>query len=204
MSKIYVILSSTNTGTAKLYRKLTSSDFDHASVSFDSRLSVMYSFAKLRRSVPAVGGFVSEYPSRFIDGGGDVPICVYALDADEEEYLRVRDVLRRMKTHPGIYTYNIYDKAASVFGGSFRINRSYTDLSFVCKLLRLGDIRSYRELAFVLSPYLVYEGTMNELTENSTERHGADFFEEVPFGRAFVSTAAYGVKLLGKKIYEKL
>lgn len=204
MGKIYVVLSCVNTGAGKLYRDLTGSDFDHVSVSFGEDLSVMYSFGRLRRDVPFVGGFVSEYPSRFLEGGGDVPIRVYTLDFEEDEYLRLRDIVRRMKTHPRIYTYNIFDKAATVVGGSFKIKRSYTDLSFVCRLLRLGNIRSYRELSFVLSPYLTYEGTLNEKAENSPEHHGAEYFENVSAGRAVASTVAYGAKLIGRKIYDKL
>ena len=203
-SRIYIILSRQNTRAAKLYRELGGEDFDHVSVSFSDSLSVMYSFAKLRCSVPAVGGFVSEYPSRYLKGGGDVPIMIFSLDVDEKEYLRVRDVIARMKTHPQIYTYNIYDKALSVIGGSFGITRSYTDLSFVCRLMRFGDIRSYKELAFVLSPYLTYEGTLNEITEGTAESGGSEYFESVGTAKALTSAAVYGAKLIGRKIYDML
>lgn len=203
MSKIYVVAAATATKSGKAYRKLTGSPYDHVAVSFSKNLSVMYSFGRTVRDVPLAGGFVSEYPSRYLAEGGDVPVKIFALDVDEDEYLRVRDVIRRMKTHPQIYTYNIYDRAASVFDGSCRISRSYTDLSFVCRLLGLGDIKSYKELIFVLTPYQIYDGTLNEAAKGA-EYHGSAYFNEVKPLKAFAESAAYSAKLLKRKLYEML
>lgn len=203
VTRIYIVMTAANTRSAKAYRALTGSDYDHVAVSFNKNLSVMYSFAKTRRDIPLAGGFVSEYPSRFLAEGGDVPVKVFTIEADEEEYLRVRDVIRRMKTHPQIYTYNIYEKAASLFDGSCRISRSYTDLSFVCRLMRFGNIKSYNELGFILGPYLTYEGTLNKIA-GGDEYHGAEYFDEVSPVRSFSTSALYSIKLLGRKIYESV
>lgn len=202
MRKIYIVLSCGNTFPKRAYRMLTDCKYDHVSVSFNENLSVMYSFAKHHLDVPLEGGFVAEYPSRYIAEGGDIPIKVFAYEVSEEEYMRVREVIRRMTTHPQIYSYNIYDKAASVVGGSFRLRRSYTDLSFVCRLLRLGNIRTIKELDFVLTPCLVYDGTMNDKVVSVDERHGAEFFKKIPPAKAASRTALYPLKLLGRKVYE--
>ena len=183
---------------------LTDCDYDHVSVSFNENLSVMYSFAKHHLDVPLVGGFVAEYPSRYIAEGGDIPVKIFAYEVPEEEYIRVRDVIRRMMTHPQIYSYNIYDKAASVVGGSFNLRRSYTDLSFVCRLLHFGNIRSIKELNFVLDPYLIYDGVLNDVVVSVDERHGAEFFKKIQPAKAFSKAALYPLKLLGRKVYEIL
>ncbi|MBO4422129.1 MAG: hypothetical protein J5879_01730 [Clostridia bacterium] len=204
MRKIYVVLTCGGDPSKALFRKLTDSDYDHVSVSFNEKLPVMYSFARSQLDVPLVGGFVAEYPSRFLACGRAVPVRIYALEVGEEEYTRVRDVIRRIMTHPQIYTYNIYDKAATVVGGQCPIKRSYTDMTFVCKLLHLGKIRSMKELQFILSPHLVYDGTMNEIVEPADERHGADYFSRVPAPKAFAKSFVYSAKLLGRKVYEDL
>ena len=204
MKKIYIVLSSGNSFSKKTYRKLTDCAYDHVSVSFNENLSVMYSFAKHYLEMPLVGGFVAEYPSRYIAEGGDIPVRIFAYEVSEEEYMRVRDIIRRMMSHPQIYSFNIYDKAASVFGCSFNIRRSYTDLSFVCRLLRLGDIRTIKELNFVLAPQLVYEGTMNDVIISVDERHGADYFKKISPAKAFSKSAVYPFKLLCKKVYEMI
>ena len=173
MKKIYVVLSSGNSFPKKVYRTLTDCDYDHVAVSFNEKLPVMYSFAKAQLEVALVGGFVAEYPSRYIAEGGDIPVKVYALDVSDEEYMRVREVIRRMMTHPQIYTYNVYEKALSVFGASFDLKCSYTDLAFVCRLLRLGNMKSIKELAFVLEPNLYYTGSMNDIISGVDDRHGA-------------------------------
>ena len=202
MRKIYIVLSSGNSFAKRAYRMLTDFAYDHVSVSFNENLSVMYSFAKIHLDVPVAGGFVAEYPSRFIAEGGDVPVRIFAYEVTEEEYMRVRDVIRRMMTHPQIYSYNIYDKAASVVGGSFSLRRCYTDLSFVCRLLRLGRIKTIKELDFVLRPCMIYDGTLNERVVSVDERHGAEYFKKIPPAKAFTESVLYPVKLLGRKVYE--
>ncbi len=204
MKKIYVVLSGGNTLPKRAFRALTDSKYDHVSVSFNEKLTVMYSFSKSQLEVPLVGGFVSEYPSRFIAEGGDIPVRVFALSVSDEEYMRVREVLRRIMTHPQIYTYNFIDKAASVAGGSFSLKRSYSDIAFVCRLLRLGNIRTINELDFVLGPTLVYDGTMNELVSEADERHGAEYFKKTHPAEAIARSAVYSAKLIGRKVYEMI
>ena len=201
---IYIVLSSGNSFPKKVFRTLTDCRFDHVAVSFNERLPIMYSFAKSQLDVALVGGFAVEYPSRYIAEGGDIPIKVFAVEASDEEYMRVREVIRRIMTHPQRYTYNVYDKALSVFGGSFELKRSYTDLSFVCRLLRLGDIRSIKELEFVLEPYLYYEGSMNDIILGVDDRHGAEYFKKVNPAEAALRTAFYSTKLLCRKVYESI
>ncbi len=204
MKKIYVVLSSGNSFPKRVYRALTDCRYDHVSVSFNENLPVMYSFAKSQLDVALVGGFVAEYPSRYIAEGGDIPVKVFAIEVKDEEYMRVRDVILRMMSHQQRYTYNVYDKALSVFGASFDIKRSYTDLSFVCRLLRLGDMKSIKELDFVLSPYLHYEGSMNDVINGVDDRHGADYFKKTHPARAALKTAVYTTKLLCRKVYETI
>ena len=204
MRKIYIVLSCGNSFSKRAFRTLTDCKYDHVSVSFNENLSVMYSFAKHHLDVPLVGGFVAEYPSRFIAEGGDIPVKIFAYEVSEEKYMLVRDAIRRMTTHPQIYSYNVIDKAATVVGGKFELSRSYTDLSFVCRLLHLGEIRSLKELNFVLDPWLIYEGTLNEVVVSVDERHGADFFKRIKPAKAFTKAALYPVKLLCRKVYESL
>ncbi|MBR6922070.1 MAG: hypothetical protein IKH51_07735 [Clostridia bacterium] len=204
MRKIFIVLSCGNSFSKRAYRALTDCEYDHVSVSFNENLSVMYSFAKHHLDVPFVGGFVAEYPSRYIAEGGDIPVKIFGYEVSEEEYMRVRDVIRRMTTHPQIYSYNVIDKAASVIGGKFELRRCYTDLSFVCRLLRLGNIRSIKELNFVLDPWLIYDGTLNEAAVSVDERHGAEFFKKTKPAKAFSKAALYPLKLLGRKVYEMI
>ena len=204
MKKIYVVLSGGSSLSKRLYRMATDCAYDHVSVSFNEKLPVMYSFAKSQFNVPFEGGFVAEYPSRFIAEGKNVPVRIFAYEVSDEEYMRVRDVIRRMMTHPQIYTYNVYDKALSAVGGSFSLKRSYTDLSFVCKLLRIGNVRSIKELDFILGPWLIYEGTMNEAAAAADERHGADYFRQASPAEALVRSTVYAAKLLGRKVYESI
>jgi len=204
VKKIYVVLSSGNSFPKRVYRALTDCRYDHVSVSFNEKLSVMYSFSKTQLDVALVGGFVAEYPSRYIAEGGDIPVKVFAIDASEQEYMRVREVIRRMMTHPQRYTYNVYDKAMSVFGASFDIKRSYTDLAFVCRLLRLGGMKSIKELEFVLAPYLQYEGSLNDIISGVDDRHGAEYFKKTHPARAALKTAVYTTKLLCRKVYETI
>ena len=89
MKNIYVAVSSLNTRVGKFKSTLTEYPYNHVSVSFSRGLSRMYSFSRQLHDVPLVGGFTEELPSRILSGGGDVPLMLYELEVDDEEYGRI-------------------------------------------------------------------------------------------------------------------
>ena len=159
---IFIIVSGAGTGMGRMIRGVTRYPYSHVSVSFDPGLSVMYSFARRRRLEPFVGGFVAEYPSRYLCEGS-VPVNVYALRLSDAEYGRVKNTVGRMLINKDKYLYNLNDAVSARLGVNCRIPWAYTCIGFASRLLRLDKIKSIEQLEASLSEYLIYTGTLTAL-----------------------------------------
>ena len=58
--KIYILLTDTGTLFTKFIKLYTKKPYNHASLSFDSELSEVYSFGRKTARNPFIGGFVKE------------------------------------------------------------------------------------------------------------------------------------------------
>lgn len=79
--KIYILLTDTGTLFTKLIKLYTKKPYNHASISFDSELSEVYSFGRKTARNPFIGGFVKED----VDKGlfKEANCAVYALTVNE-------------------------------------------------------------------------------------------------------------------------
>ena len=62
---IYIVFSSTPTGMGRLIRLATRNQYNHVSLSFESDIQKLYSFARYHRTIPLYGGFVVESVLRY-------------------------------------------------------------------------------------------------------------------------------------------
>ena len=69
--QIFILVSQTGTGMAKLIRCVSRYPYNHVSLTLDPSLTKWYSFARYVRDVPLHGGLVSESPG---NGSAD-PVC---------------------------------------------------------------------------------------------------------------------------------
>lgn len=105
--KIYLVLSQTGTILSNLLKKITGSEYNHASISLCPDLHYMYSFGRRNAYNPFWGGFVMESPyfgtfKRF----SETRVLVLAIPVDDETYMDIKRELNAM--YEDRYSYN-YD-----------------------------------------------------------------------------------------------
>ena len=84
-----------------IYKKL----YNHASISFDSELSEVYSFGRKTVRNPFIGGFVKED----VDKGlfKEANCAVYALTVNEVQLQKMNCYIKEIEAQKGEYRYNL-------------------------------------------------------------------------------------------------
>ena len=65
MKNLYLIFSSTDLKIGRMIRFVTQNQYNHCSVCLREDLSKFYSFSRIYRSNPLIGGFTVESPCRY-------------------------------------------------------------------------------------------------------------------------------------------
>ena len=103
--KVYILLTDTGTLFTKLIKLYTKKPYNHASISFDSELSEVYSFGRKTTRNPFIGGFVKED----VDKGlfKEANCAVYALTVNEVELQKMNGYIKEIEAQKGEYRYNL-------------------------------------------------------------------------------------------------
>jgi len=138
MKTIYILLSRTNTVTARLIRLATACRYNHVSISLDEAHSVFYSFARRRLHNPLIGGFISENVHTGIFGrNGEQPCALYALQISDAAYAELERLIERFFAQYDAYRYNFLGVPLCFFGIPYERKHHYLCSQFVAHMLRL-------------------------------------------------------------------
>lgn len=108
MKKIYIILSQTGTLFSKAIKWHTKDPYNHASISLDSSLEVMYSFGRKRRYNPIDTGFIQENFNRgLFPYFPNANCCILEIQVTTEEYKVMCDVVENFYSNKENYRYNL-------------------------------------------------------------------------------------------------
>lgn len=166
---IYIVFSATPYKMGRFIRLFTGGKYNHVSVSSDSKLTELYSFARRYRRAPFIGGFVREHSERFSVNGKctDIMICAVPVSKMKKELLMSR--LAEMKREREKYIYNFFSAAAVPFHRKIRIKDAYTCVEFAVYMLDLagwsfGGIGyvGIEDLKIQLERFKMYEGKFPE------------------------------------------
>lgn len=89
MRYLYVMVSRTDTGFARLIRRFTGCYYNHAAISFDCDLRQLYSFARRAYDLPLSACLTRESPLMYTRGQGDAQIVLYRLPVPDERFIAV-------------------------------------------------------------------------------------------------------------------
>ena len=161
---IYIMLSRTNTGIGRIIRLfLRTSRYNHVSAALDGRLFLLYSFSRARKDSPFSGGFVQEYPSRYLAMGQNVEVKVVRVPLCAQEYSTVLNKLSYCRAHREEMLYNLLDAILLPFHKRYPLADAYTCLAFSAYLLGMEDVSSIGALEERLAPHLIYEGDLRSV-----------------------------------------
>ena len=136
MKKVYIVLTYTGTALSRIVRVCTRKKYCHVSISLDRNLRHMYSFGRVNPYIPFIGGFVQESPEygtfkRF----KNTKAKIYELEVSEEDYKKIKDIIKDFKAHKGNYRFNVIGLIAVLFHLNPTRDNHYYCAEFVKHLL---------------------------------------------------------------------
>ena len=165
--KIYILLTDTGTLFTKLIKLYTKKPYNHASISFDSELSEVYSFGRKTARNPFVGGFVKED----VDKGlfKEANCVVYALKVNEVQLQKMNCYIKEIEAQKGEYRYNLLGLLGFLFNKPIQRKKAFFCSQFVATVLKECNIIDFGKSPSLVAPndlqkvskcQLVYEGEL--------------------------------------------
>lgn len=131
--KIYIIFTDTGTLFTKLIKLYTKKTYNHVSLSFDDRLSEIYSFGRKKPNNPFIGGFVRE---RIATGLFKKASCkIYSYTIPESEYEKMRTKVSQIEAKKELYKYNLIGLFAIIINYKLNRNNAFFCSQFVATIL---------------------------------------------------------------------
>lgn len=177
MSKkeIYIIITNTPSVVSGIIGRFTHTPYNHVSVSLDTELEQMFSFGRIYKYFPWLGGFVQESPNFGTLGRfPQTEAIVLRMTVDESTYADISERLADMLEHKYAYRYDTLGLLAAIFGKSIKREKYYYCSAFVKELLvdfGLEPIENFedipRPMDFLSLPntFEIYRGRLNEFPE---------------------------------------
>lgn len=175
--ELFILVSQTQTGIARIIRRVSGYPYNHVSVTLDPGLERWYSFARYVQDAPFYAGLVSESTRRLCAPEGDILVRAYRIEIPEQMAARLEGLLALADDPGSGLIYNHFDAVAGIFGFRMHLPRCYTCLSFACEILGRQYL-TIRELCDDLASQLIYEGPLSRLTQVTQEAEEAYFDSE--------------------------
>ena len=179
MKDIYVMISRTDTGFAKLIRRFTGCYYNHAAIAFDSELRQLYSFARRARDLPLSACLTRENPLMYTLGQGDAEIVLYRVPVTEERFITARRTVQMMLRDGG-YIYNVLSVFTYPVTRGLPAYKAQTCSEFTAGILRVAgvpldrpDCRYHPEdFTRLLAGHEIYRGSLTAYCGDSRRLDG--------------------------------
>ena len=125
--KIYILLTDTGTLFTKLIKLYTKKPYNHASLSFDSKLSEVYSFGRKTARNPFIGGFVKEDVNKGLFK--EANCAVYALTVNEVQMKKMNRYIKEIEAQKGQYHYNLLGLLGFLLNKPIKEKKHFSALS---------------------------------------------------------------------------
>lgn len=202
MKYVYVMISQTQTGYAKLIRKVGKVIYNHASISLDEEFSELYAFARTEQYGYLVAKLVRETTDRYlVNSESGAPVKIFKVPVTEEQYDAIRDRIYEVLNDPE-YKYNLFSVLTYPLFKGFATYKAYTCIEFVMHLLEPimshpldKPIFRYKpdDLLDLLGEYAFFEGNlldyMKEYTSSENYFSGVSLKLVRNSAKAFASIA---------------
>lgn len=167
MRYLYVMVSRTDTGFARLIRRFTGCYYNHAAISFDCDLRQLYSFARRAYDLPLSACLTRESPLMYTRGQGDAQIVLYRLPVPDERFIAARRTVQMMLRDGG-YIYNVWSVFTYPLTRGLPAYKAQTCSEFTAGILRIAGLRLDRpdcryhpeDFTHLLEGLEVYRGSL--------------------------------------------
>ena len=170
---IYVVISKTGTMMSRLIGRVTGDEYNHASLSMDESLEIMYSFGRLHAYNPIIGGLVMESPffgtfKRF----HGTEVVVFRVPVTVQQKAAVEACVQEMYENRWHYGYNFLGLVAAGFGVYWQRKNHYYCSEFVRDVLGWYSVldakKTYRgivkpeDFAAIPGAEIIYRGNLRK------------------------------------------
>lgn len=169
MKKIYIVLTYTGTILSKIVKVYTRREFSHVSIALDEDLKEMYSFGRINAYNPFWAGFVHEDVNKgTFKRFKKTKARVYSLTVKDEQYEKVKEVIRDIQNNKLDYNFNILGLLGVVVNYKIKRERYFYCAEFVKYVLEqsnicyLPDIVKPEDFKEIDNLNVVYNGQLRE------------------------------------------
>ena len=134
--QLFILVSQTQTGIARMIRGICKYPYNHVSVTLDPSLRRWYSFARYVQDAPLYGGLVSETPRRLCAPEGDILVRAYRVEIPEQTAARLEGLLALADDPASGLIYNHLDlplTAITEFEEKGKTDPMFAELDRLCK-----------------------------------------------------------------------
>lgn len=168
--RVFILLSSTGTVTARVIRKLKGAGHSHVSLALEPSTDKFYSFGRRRLRNPFISGFIVENIHTGVFGKyPDSKSSLYSLEVTEEEYEDIAATIDRFITNYESAKYSFFGMFALGFGIKIKLKNKFTCSQFVANTLDHAKVLSLPKDPSLMLPKdfsnlselrLIYEGPL--------------------------------------------
>ncbi|WP_308315045.1 hypothetical protein [Bacillus sp. M6-12] len=153
MEKMYILLTNTGTNLSKIIKSYTKEPYNHASISFTSDLSELYSFGRKTPNNPLDGGFVKEniyfgtyrkYP--------ETTCALYEIEVTKRQKEKMIRMIKLFQKNESFYFYNFIGLFGVVFNEPINRESSYFCSQFVATVFKEAGIYLWEKEPGLLTP----------------------------------------------------
>lgn len=201
------MISQTSTRFGQAIRAIGRQKYNHASISFDSGLNEMYSFARKRYRAALSCGFVRENMVRFtMRKRRRVEVVIFRIPMTEADIAAIREIAHVIEQDKE-FIYNLFSVITYPFTKGISTYKAFTCIEFTLFLLQCIGMEfdrplcSYRpdELIDIFQEYICYKGDLLGYRSDSTADDG--YFAPLSIGD--VRDSAYVVMRLFSRLIFK-
>jgi hypothetical protein len=169
---IYLIFSKTGTWLSRLISAFSDIRYPHASLSFDSDCTQMYSFGRINPNNPFSGGFVVE---NLHDGvfsrSASCECMILRVKVTDEQYLALQKYIEKFSKEKDKYKYNFLGLYGILLNKPLKRKNYYFCSQFISEaLIKSNVLKSEKDpeltrtddLYSIKNREILYEGFINE------------------------------------------
>ena len=139
---VYVMLVHSGTTVSNVIKTVSKSEYSHASISFDSSMRQMYSFARKDPNNPFIGGFRYETIGEGFYEKKEIPYAVYVVPCTESQIKKMKKRLAYFEKNKENFTFDFTGLVTNYLGIVNNPAHRWFCSRFVADILNAGSKKS--------------------------------------------------------------
>lgn len=181
---VYIVLTRTGTGVARVIRGLTRKPYSHASISVDSSLHQLFSFCRNNPRFPLPASFNEECVGQGVFGlFSDIPCEIYEIPISEKQYQQLREQIEHFLTYREQYSYSLSGLVSIPLQIKRDLRHKFVCSQFVAYMLqecgivmeKPASLYSPEDLRHLPNARLIYRGELNSYYSKSLQSKHYDW-----------------------------